>query len=180
MVVVAVLTMLGESINRDLIYSYRDRPRPELWTPVPHTQLRGQLTTAARAKVTIEVLQALQGRVSRGDYLLAYDGTPLLQYLTYTRPYTGHPWLMTDDDPKVVPGLLRTAYHTSKCLPVAVRSLGSTRSQDWPARFRKLEPQHAGTRRAIEHFLRANGYRSTWRNAYFEILEPPGERARCR
>lgn len=176
----AAATVVGESVNRDLIYSYRDRPRPELWTPIAHRQLRGQLTTAARARVTVEVLEALQQRVARGDLLLAYDGTPLLQYLTYTRPYTGHPWLMTDDDPAVVPGLLKTALDTYKCLPVAVRSRGSTRSQDWPKKFRKLEPAHAGTRKAIEQFLKANGYRATWKNAYFEILEPPGGPARCR
>jgi hypothetical protein len=180
MAIVIAATMVGESVDRDLSYSYRDRPRPELWTSVAHQQLHGQLTTPARARVTVEVLSALEQRVDRGDYLLAYEGAPLLQYLTYTRPYTGHPWLMTDHDPNVVPGLLRTALESSKCLPVAVRSLGSTRSMDWPTRFRKLESLHAGTRKAIERFLRTHGYQATWRNDYFEILQPPGEPAHCR
>jgi hypothetical protein len=171
--IVAGLTVMGESIDRALVYSYRDRPRSELWTPVGHPQLYAQLTTPARAKVLREVLSALEQRVGRGDYLLAYDGTPLLQYLTFTRPYTGRPWMMTDDDPAAVPGMLRTALGTSKCLPVAVRSLGSARSNDWPAKRRKPERKQAGTRKAITRFLKQHDYRPTWQNAYFEILEPP-------
>lgn len=178
--IVAACTLLGESLHRDLTYTYRDRPRFELSTPVNHPQLYAQFTTAARAKTMREVLAALGERVRPGDFLLAYDGTPLLQYLTFTRPYTGHPWLMTDDDPAVVPGLLSTALSTTKCLPVAVRSRKSARNDKWPRKGPGLERQHKATRKAIVSFLQSNGYERTWRNDFFEILEPGGESGRYR
>lgn len=180
---IAGVAVLGESLHRDMTYTYRDGPRAELLTPVDHPQLRAQFTGAARAKVVGEVLQALDERVSRGDLLLAYEGTPLLQFLTYTRPYTGRPWIMTDDVPHLVPGMLSSAQRTFKCLPVAVRSTGSARGSFWPQDRRRLDKQNKATRSAIAAFLKEHDYRRTWRNSFFEILEPPrkpGAPARCR
>lgn len=171
--VVAGLVVVVESIERTLTYTYRDGSRLTLWTPVSHPQLRAQLTTPARARVVAEVLDALSTRVAPNDYLLAYDGTPLLQYLTRTRPYTGKPWLMTDDDPAVIPGLLKASLKKARCLPVAVRSLRSARSYKWPGKGQGLERPQAATRKAITTFLKRNHYKATWRNDFFEILEPP-------
>src|SRR4029077_10966989 len=87
----AAIGLGGEGLQRAATYTYRDDVRRNLLTPVGRPQLRGQYTTAARAKVVGEVLDALSTRVAPGDYLLAYEGTPLLQYLTKTRPYLNRP-----------------------------------------------------------------------------------------
>ncbi len=170
------IALTGEALNQAASYTYRDAPRTALWTAVSHQpQLRGQYTTAARAQVVGEVLDALGQSVRPGDYLLAYEGTPLLQYLTKTRPYLNRPWLMGTESGDVVTQLAADAPRRTGCLPVAVLSLKSTRSADWPEQARRLEerePQR-GTRRALKAFLRAHGYHRKWSNSFFEILEPP-------
>ena len=169
------LALTGEALNQAASYTYRDAPRLGLWTAIANPQLRGQYTTAARAKVVGEVLDALAQRVRPGDYLLAYEGTPLLQYLTKTRPYLNRPWLMGTESSDVVAQLAADAPRRTGCLPVAVLSLKSTRSPDWPEHARRLEekePQR-GTRQALKAFLRAHAYHRKWSDGFFEILEPP-------
>jgi hypothetical protein len=180
---IAGLVLTGEGLYRAGTYTYRDRARPELLTPVQHPQLRAQYTTAARAKVVAEVLTALEERVAPGDYLLAYEGAPLLQYLTKTRPYLNRPWLMSFESPAVIAQLAEDAPARTGCLPVVVATLKSSRGNDWPAKSRRLEDKEPmrGTRRVIKAFLRRHGYQRTWRNSFFEILEPAGaRRGSCR
>jgi hypothetical protein len=179
----AGLVLAGEGVHRAATYTYRDGERGELVTPVPHPQLRGQYTTAARAKVVSEVLVALEQRVAPGDYLLAYEGAPLLQYLTKTRPYLNRPWLMSYESPQVIAELAEAAPARTGCLPVVVRTFKSARAFDWPSRSRPLEGKEPmrSTRRVLKTFLNRHGYERTWRNAFFEILEPPpAERRQCR
>jgi hypothetical protein len=130
-----------------------------------------------------EVLTALESRVAPDDYLLAYEGTPLLQYLTRTRPYLNRPWLMAYESGEVVAQLAREAPQRTGCLPVTVVTTKSARGFEWPDRAQPLESRepYAGVRRALTAFLREHGYTRTWSNGYFEILEPPPEqRVRCR
>ncbi|HEX2871704.1 MAG TPA: hypothetical protein VHP33_10615 [Polyangiaceae bacterium] len=179
----AGLALFGEGIHRGATYTYRDGEREQLVVPVKHPQLRGQYTTAARAKVVSEVLDALAGRVRPGDYLLAYEGAPLLQYLTKTRPYLNRPWLMSYESPKVIARLAAEAPARTGCLPVVVRTFKSTRGFDWPKPARPLEGKEPmrSTRRVLKRFLERHGYERTWGNAFFEILEPPAaQRRQCR
>ena len=170
----ACLVVAGEGLHRAGTYTYRDSARETLLTTVDHPQLRAQFTSPARAKVVHEVLEALERRVAAGDYLLAYEGTPLLQYLTRTRPYLNRPWLMGVVSGDEVTRLAADAPRRTGCLPVAVLTLKTTRSADWPKSARQLEAREPtrSARIAINAFLRAHGYRRTWRNSFFEILEP--------
>ena len=180
---VVCLAVAGEGLYQTTTYTYRDAARSRLRAPVAHAQLRWQYTTKERAKVVEEVLSALEQRVKPGDYLLAYEGTPLLQYLTRTRPYLNRPWLMGAENGAVVAELAAQAPQRTGCLPVAVQSLKTTRSMAWPRAARSLEqkePQR-GTRKAIKAFLRQHDYHQTWRNEFFSIWEPPAEkRTGCR
>jgi hypothetical protein len=180
-VALAVACVLGgEALYHGLKYTYRDDSRLQLTASIDHPQLRAQFTSRARAGVVQEVLEALRSRIEPGDYLLAYEGTPLLQYLTSTYPYLGRPWIMVDDDPVEIAALLGAAPRTHACLPVAVRSRYSARERDWPSTHRPLEPKHAETRAVIAEFLARYHYKRTWRNRFFEILEPASRRpVRC-
>jgi hypothetical protein len=180
---IAGLVLTGEGLHRAATYTYRDRTRPELLSPINHPQLRAQYTSAARAKVVAEALTALEQRVAPGDYLLAYEGAPLLQYLSRTRPYLNRPWLMSYESPQVIAKIAADAPKRTGCLPVVVSTLKSTRGSDWPERARRVEEKEPmrSTRRVIKRFLSSHGYRRTWRNSFFEILEPPGaRRGSCR
>jgi hypothetical protein len=177
------LVLCGEALYQAATYTYRDSARSRLTTSVDHPQLRAQYTTPARAKIVGEVLAALEQRVAPGDYLLAYEGTPLLQYLTRTRPYLDRPWLMAYESGDVIAQRAREAPSRTGCLPVAVVSTKTTRSFEWPEHNLPLEgrPPHPGQRVALTAFLNEHGYTRTWSDGFFEILEPPIERrARCR
>jgi hypothetical protein len=180
---IAGLVLAGEGLHRAATYTYRDGARNQLLSPVNHPQLRAQYTTAARAKVVAEALTALEKRVAPGDYLLAYEGAPLLQYLTKTRPYLNRPWLMSYESPEVIAQLAADAPKRTGCLPVVVATLKSTRGSNWPERSRRLERQEPmlSTRQVITSFLSSHAYERTWRNSFFEILEPPeAQRGSCR
>lgn len=164
--------LIGEAAYHGVTYTYRDVSRLQATASIHHPQLRGQLTSPARARVVEQVLQALQSRLEPGDYVLAYEGTPLLHYLTSTLPYLGRPWIMVDEDPAEIAALLAAAPDKHGCLPVAVRSRYSARDRDWPMVHRRLESVHAGSRAAIADFLARHGYKRTWKNDFFEILEP--------
>lgn len=173
---VASLAIAGEGLARAARYTYRDSPRPRLFSPIGDPQLRAQFTTPARAQSVSEVLAALEARVSPGDYLLAYEGTPLLQYLTQTRPYLNRPWLMGWERGEVVARLLEQARAHIPCLPVIVVTTKGGRSPGWPDRAGPLEERGSqeGVRRVLTEFANANGYQTTWDNGFFQIREPSG------
>jgi hypothetical protein len=171
---IAALALLGEGVHRAATYTYRDARREALVESVGHPQLRAQYTTGARAKVVKEVLAALEQRVRPGDYLLASEGTPLLQYLTSTRPYLNRAWLMGAESDIVIAQLLAEAPKRTGCLPVVVLSQHSTRGAEWPVNPRPLESKRRlrRTRAAIKAFLQKYDYRTTWKNDFFTILQP--------
>jgi hypothetical protein len=173
---VASLAISGEGVARAATYTYRDSPRTALFSSIADPQLRAQFTTAARARSVSEVLAALHSRVAPGDYLLAYEGTPLLQYLTQTRPYLNRPWLMGWERGDVVARLVAEAREKVSCLPVVVVTTKSGRSPGWPDRAGPLQERRSqeGVRAVLSEFLRANGYQPTWDNGFFQIQEPPG------
>ncbi|MEO8180577.1 MAG: glycosyltransferase family 39 protein [Deltaproteobacteria bacterium] len=180
---IAGIVLGGEALYQAATYTYRDSARSQLTSAVGHPQLRGQYTSPARAKAVGEVLAALESRVAPGDYLLAYEGTPLLQYLTRTRPYLNRPWLMGYEQGTVVAELAREAPQRTGCLPVAVVTTKSARGFEWPQHAKPLEAgePYRGVRLALTAFLQAHGYTRTWGNGFFEILEPPAEqRVQCR
>jgi hypothetical protein len=177
--IIGCLVVGGEGLHRASTYTYRDAERQDLRTRVRHPQLRAQLTTAPRAKVVTEVLQALEQRVAAGDYLLAYEGTPLLQYLTATRPYFNRAWLMgAAESATEIERIAALAPSRTGCLPIAVTSRKSTRGPGWPLQPRGLENRAAqrSVRAVIRSFLRKHNYKKTWSNDFFEILEPPPSR----
>jgi hypothetical protein len=178
------LALVGEGVYRAATYTYRDSTnRLALRAPVHDPQLRAQFTTPARARSVEQVLAALESRVSPGDYLLAYEGTPLLQYLTDTRPYLNRPWLMGWETGAAVARLTAAAPARTGCLAVAVVTTKSTRGAGWPLHPAPLEPvePQLGERAALTAFLRVHGYERTWTIGFFEILEPPvSKRGHCR
>jgi len=184
LMLIASLVLSGEALYQAATYTYRDSARKRLTSSVGHPQLLGQFTSPERAKSVHEVLAALESRVAPGDYLLAYEGTPLLQYLTRTRPYLNRPWLMgSDESGEAVRELAREASERTGCLPVTVVTTKSTRGFEWPAQPAPLEPRqpYAGVRRVLGNFLQTHGYSRTWSNGFFEILEPPADkRVQCR
>lgn len=82
--------------------NYQGRPMYLLTHKFSDPLLSGLRAEREQVSTTENVLRYLSGRVQRGEFLLAYDGIPLLYYLTRTRPAIDHCWTL-----KYVPIALR-------------------------------------------------------------------------
>lgn len=58
---------------------------------------KGVYTKQRRATIINNVLFELNKHVQPNDYLLVFDKTPMLHFLTETRPYMYNPWVWIYD-----------------------------------------------------------------------------------
>lgn len=160
---------------------YRDvHDRTELVHVVHDPKLRLIATTSDRARVIQELVDASPAFMKRGDFAIAFDYTPMLNYLTETRPYLFNPNPMyysaeTFDD------ALETAEAAARPLPVIFHAKGPL-NDDWPrdvslpavSNLHKFITERAHLRA----FEARHDYMRVWENTYFEIWKPRrGDRA---
>jgi hypothetical protein len=163
--------LLLYSLVTKIGYTYRDHSNRLLMTHrVDAPLLKGVRTTEARAKVVSELLQEMAKHVKPGDVILAYDGIPMVHYLTGTVPYLGKPWpmLLMPEETR-----LRLQRNANQSLPtIIVRATGNTSDFSWPMGARELlnTERHIGNRHAFREFELQYGYFLAWGNDYFEIL----------
>ncbi len=156
------------------IYTYRDSPnRVEMRYSVEHPRLRGIFTTKERSRVVQELLDEINKYVKEDDYLLAYNGIPMIHFLTKTRPYLYNSWI--DGIPSYqLKRMLDNAIDEKTELPVVVRAKFETSQFHWPkVKIKVLSKTRKETGIIIEDFLIQNKYSLIWENEFFEILVPP-------
>ena len=134
-------------------------------------------TTKERADVTNAVLKGLMPHVKEGDYLLAYDNVPMLNYLTQTKPYMGISWVWVYDS-KTFETKLKLAEETIPNLPIVVqqkfRTIVSFTEPDDTYMDETKEEGYIykrGRVKAMNAFLKRNTYKVIWSNDYFNILK---------
>lgn len=154
------------------VSSYRDGPdRLRLTATIDHPLLYGIRTTPERARSVGEFVRALDGRVKRGDAVLAYGNTPLVQFLTEGVPALGHAWpdrLDTEEIERRLASLGR-----ERPLPgIVVRARCNTNDPAWPdeGRVARAAIEHDEGRRHIDAWLGGHAYATVWANSDFEIL----------
>ncbi len=142
-----------------------------------HNTLANVYTTKERADITNAVLKALEPHVKTGDYLLAYDNVPMLNYLTETKPYMGISWVWVYDS-KTFETKLKQAEETLS-LPVVVqqkfRTIVSFTEPDETYMDETKEEGYIykkGRVIAMNAFLKRNNYEVIWSNTHFNILKP--------
>jgi hypothetical protein len=99
---VAAVVMVCVAIAAVTIDTRGTRRSADEFVPFTYPRLAG-IHARPRAVESIEaLLEQLAGRVTAGDFLLAYDDLPLVYYLTSTRPAIDHAWTS-----RVIPNSLR-------------------------------------------------------------------------
>lgn len=153
------------------ISTYRDSAdRSTLHYSLAASELKGILTSKARAQVVGELLAELQGVVKPGDQLLAITDIPMLNYLTHTRPYLSNAWTGLIDKKKLTHELQEIPKN-GKALPIVVRTKGSVHNPEWPNV--RIDPNYTGEGELlIRNFMTTYSYRRKWENQWFEIWIP--------
>ena len=85
-----------------------------------HPLLSGIRAPTIQVKKLEMLAHYLEGRVSRGDYLLAFDDAPDVYYLTQTRPAIDHAWSSVVIPPDVKKRSLRKMVATGRVPQYAV------------------------------------------------------------
>lgn len=169
-----VLALLYQALSASWKFTYHDSEhRLAMTHSISHPLLVGAFTTAPRAKVVSDLLDAMQHFVKPGDELLAYNEIALVHFLTETRPWLGTPWPMLSS-PEKIAFLLQEKEKSGGQLPIIVRATGDTASDNWPVDAEELDDSNRKVeiRRVFAKFELRHGYVRVWSNEFFEVLQP--------
>lgn len=134
-------------------------------------------TTRKNCEMLNPLLHELQLYVDKNDYLLCFQYSPTIHYLTHTRPYLYNPWIFTYDS-EALERKFNKAETEHKKLPVMVRDKSipphwyepydywddNNASENFFHKNRKLDLIHS--------FIARHNYRVVWENEVFQILLP--------
>lgn len=151
--------------------SYNDsKNRIKMRYPIENSRLIGIFTTKERAEVVQELLNEINKYVKEGDYLLTYNNTPILYFLTKTKPYLYNAWIDLYS-PDQLRQAIEKADKENPNLPFVVRSKFNTMNSYWPQY--KSSERDSENRTIMEDFIKRNKYSLLWQNDFFEILASP-------
>lgn len=134
-------------------------------------------TTRKNCEMLNPLLHELQLYVDKNDYLLCFQYSPTIHYLTHTRPYLYNPWIFTYDS-EALERKFNKAETEHKKLPVMVRDKSipphwyepydywddNNAPETFFHKNRKLDLIHS--------FIARHNYRVVWENEVFQILLP--------
>ena len=174
--------LLSILIFAGLYYSFNypffdRRNRLKMRYSIDNKLLTGIYTTKGRAETLNELLKESTKYVKKGDYLLAYDCIPMLNFLTETIPYirSPYPWLY---ETEIFKYELDLAKNEKKILPViitqTIQTIGD--GSKWPEETLKSDylkwDVNLGRNKYLDEFLMKNNYKEVWTNNYFRIFVP--------
>lgn len=172
LVIIILLAILIQTLNSAWRHTYHDSEnRFMMSNSIVHPLLVGTYTTAERAKVVTELLDAMSIFSNPGDEVLAYNGIPTLYFLTETHPWLGISWPDFESVEKLT-ALIAQQEKISNKLPLIVRATGSTYTDSWPVSAKPLASfwHQDEPRRVFEEFEKRHEYVVAWSNDFFEIL----------
>jgi hypothetical protein len=167
-------SIISFSLVYRLGFTYRDSPdRSAMNATVNHPKLRAVFTTRSRARALEELLTQLQPLVRKDDYLLEHMQSPLVYFLTESRPYLYTSWANLYQ-PSEFERAMKRALATRASLPVCVKTKVDTCHPKWPDETYPLLQSYrfASNRRTVESFLQTRHYQKRWENNAFEIWTP--------
>jgi hypothetical protein len=169
---IIALAMLLQAFAAGWRHTFRDSTsRLAMTHAIAHPLLTGTYTTAARAKVVAEVLEAMSRFTKPGDAVLAYNGTITLYFLTKTQPWLRILW-PDFAGKQELSTLIRQKEKSGLPLSCIVRATGNTYNETWPTDAQQLSTfwHQEDSRSVFAAFEQRHGYVVAWSNAFFEIL----------
>lgn len=134
-------------------------------------------TTRERADVLNTLLRGIKPHVKPGTTLMAYGSTPLINYLTRTRPYIGCSWV----EQLSAPMLEKKLAHGPKTgYPLVLQQKFNTIGMYWsePSAGYRTDYGHQDTYRdnskleVLNRFLDQGGYRVIYEDSHFVLYQP--------
>ncbi len=174
--IVYTVYMLTGIYKNDCCAYYDPGTRFEKVHAINNPYCRFIYTNSYRAKLMNELLPALSNFVKPGDYLLAYESIPGINYMTDTDSYVPNAWLWCYSGEELEKQINKSI-REKKTFPIVLRqhfvAINRWREFD-PNFFNKDNPDisYSESKRiqVINHFLSENNYRTVWTNNYFDIL----------
>ena len=145
---------------------------------------QGIYTIQQRAEIVNPMLTALSNYVKPGDELLVYDSSPLVYYLTQTRPFAGISWPCVFYGQSYV-DKFKAAETQAPKLPVVVMQyyVSSNKWTEVNPNYYMLKNEGGSDddsffstkemKLNIRRFLKEHNYKTVWSNKYYDILVCP-------
>ena len=172
---VILLAIVFIKIDHKAYYDPGDRT--EKIYPIESRLARGIYTMEKKAGIINPLLRELDRYVKPGDTMLVYDFSPLLYYLTETRPFAGISWPCVFFGERYVKAFVQ-AEKESERLPVIVLQHFFS-SNEWTSIQRNYYDESIDTNyissaqtKTIKRFIKKYKYKRVWSNGYYEILVP--------
>lgn len=175
------LVSLNVKIEHKSYYDPGNRTNKQ--SAIHSPKARGVYAGADRAAIVNPLLDELKKYLKPGDVALFYDSSPLLYYLTDTRPFAGVSWPCVFYGQRYV-DLFRQAEAKARRMPVLVMQyyFSSNRwTEVMPNYYLPQEeggfPEEGGfssseMKRNILRFIGEHHYQTVWSNNYYEIMLP--------
>lgn len=136
----------------------------------------GVKTDANKADIISQVIKAIRQHSSAGETILVFDSSPLLYYLTETRPFAGISWPCVYFGHRYVHEF-QSAVITAEKPPLVVLQYFNS-SGAWSdihsLPFVTLPNNNAESdimKQCIKSFIQDNSYHEIWTNSYYSILK---------
>ncbi|MBQ9556377.1 MAG: HAD-IB family phosphatase [Muribaculaceae bacterium] len=134
-------------------------------------------TTRERADVLNTLLHGIEPHVKPGTVLMAYGSSPLINYLTHTRPYIGCSWVEQLSAPMLEKKL---AYAPKEGYPLVLQQKFNTLGMYWsePSADYSTDYGHQDTYRdnrkleVLNRFLRWGDYHVIYEDSHFILYQP--------
>ena len=156
---------------------FDDGPRWEKTYRI-NSPLATTYTTKEKAATINTLLEALKPYVKKGDYLMAFDNPPGINYLTETRPWVGTSWLLCYDHTTLEKKIRQS--EKKKTLPIIITSKGTP--TDFMADFKDWDNERTSEKayyfvpekiKLRHEFIKKHKYIVAWQNKHFIIYIPP-------
>ena len=144
-------------------------------SPILHSPLAdGVKTDAKKSRIISEVVKAIQQHCPAGETILVYDSSPMLYYLTETRPFAGISWPCVFFGHRYIKEFKEAIAMTEKPPLVVLQHFNN--SGVWSEVHHHLfdsSNNHESDlmKQCVSSYIESNGYRTIWANSYYSILK---------
>lgn len=179
MAAVAIILATGYKVYHKCYYDPGNRLAKT--SRIASRYARGIYTAEDKAIRFNPLLAELKHYVAAGDTMLIYDWSPMLFYLTNTKPYAGISWPCLYYGQQYV-NEIEKAEQTIGSLPVVVlqhyRCIDDL-NENYYDPDEAFDASHRVMIECVNRFVGKHHYRKVWSNRWFDILLPP-ERERLK